>query len=302
MNQSVPTFLLYGEAQASVAREFVHIEEISARSAGRNWQIGVHRHQGLFQLLFVFSGTVQVRLDSTVQEHASPLAVIVPPGVVHAFKFTPQTEGYVLTLDDEGLGGFAGAGDGDDATQAFAALRSEAGAMPLGSARGALAARVRVLLEQIANEFAHPGLGSTRMFVWLVRALLLLLVREQLLRRPVDPANERHAALMKRFRHLVESHFQEHWRVERYAQELNLTESRLNRLCRREAGTTAFALIQARLLLEARRKLMFTAVPVSQLAFELGFSDPAYFTRFFKKVAGVGPAAFRAQGVRVNRV
>jgi AraC family transcriptional regulator, transcriptional activator of pobA len=293
MVQSVPTFSLYGDAHSDVAHEFVHIEEISARSAARNWQIDAHRHQGLFQLLFVFSGTARVLLDSEERDYASPLAVIIPPGVIHAFKFMPKTEGYVLTLDEAGLAGMAGAGD--DAPQMFAALQSQAEVTQFGREGGALVKQVRGLLEQIAAEFANPGLASARMFVWLVRALLLLMVREQLARRGGDASEERHAGLFKRFRQLVEAHYREHWPVQRYAQELNLTENRLNRLCRREAGSTAFNLIQARLLLEARRKLVFTAMPVSQLAYELGFSDPAYFNRFFKKVAGTAPGAFREQ-------
>ncbi len=296
MNLPVPTFSLYGEAHAAVGREFVHVEAISARSAARNWQIDAHLHQGLFQLLFVFSGAARVRLDSEEEEYAAPLAVIIPPGVVHAFKFMPHTDGYVLTLDDGGLAGVAGSGEGDDMAQAFSALRSDAVVTPLARDNGMLAQRVRGLLVQLADEFAQPGLGSPRMYVWLVRALLLLLVREQLARRAVDPTHERHAERMRRFRQLVDAHYHEHWPVERYAQALNLTESRLNRLCRREAGCTAFAVIQARLLLEARRRLIFTAAPVSQLAYELGFADPAYFTRFFKKVAGVTPVVFRASG------
>lgn len=292
---SIPTFALYGEAQADVAREFIHVEAISARSAARNWQIGAHRHQGLFQLLFIFSGAARVRLDGSEHEVEAPLAVIIPPGVIHAFKFMPQTEGYVLTLDDAGLGGIADDEDGGG-VPAFAVLRREAEVTPLSHPGSRQAERVRGLLDQIADEFAQPGRGHARMLVWLVRALLLLLVREQLAHRSRQAGDERHVRHLQRFRQLIEAHYREHWTVQRYAQELNLTESRLNRLCQRETGATAFALIQQRLLLEARRRLIFTAVPVSQLAYELGYGDPAYFTRVFKKTTGLAPAAFRAQG------
>jgi AraC family transcriptional activator of pobA len=294
MNQSVPTFSLYGEAHSPVGREFIHIEEISARSAARNWQIDTHRHEGLFQLLFVFSGTARVLLDSEECDYRAPLAVIIPPGVIHAFKFMPQTEGFVLTLDEAGLAGMPEAGD--DAPAGFSVLPGEAEVTPLGQEHAASAHRLRALLGQIADEFAHPGPASAQLLVWLVRALLLLLAREQFARHIADPAHERHAGVLKRFRQLVDAHFRQHWPVRRYAQELSLTENRLNRLCQRAAGRTAFALIQSRLLLEARRKLIYTAMPVSQLAYELGFSDPAYFTRFFRKLVGVTPAAFRMQG------
>lgn len=291
MSVLVPTFSLYGEAHTAVSREFIHIEEISARSAARNWQIDTHTHAGLLQLLFIFSGTARVLLDSQESDYASPLAVVIPPGVIHAFKFMPQTEGYVLTMDSAGL-----ASQSEDATQMFAVLRGEAEVIALGADDAQAARRIRGLLEQIEAEFRAPGPASVRLQVWLVRALLLLLVRERL---RVDTGSDANTSgQMEKFRQLVETHYAEHWPVEQYADTLNLTESRLNRLSRKHAGQTAFGLIQARLLLEARRKLIYTGTPVSQLAYELGFSDPAYFCRFFKKLTGQAPSSFRAASER----
>lgn len=291
MSVLVPTFSLYGEAHTAVSREFIHIEEISARSAARNWQIDTHTHAGLLQLLFIFSGTARVLLDSQESDYASPLAVVIPPGVIHAFKFMPQTEGYVLTMDSAGL-----ASQSEDATQMFAVLRGEAEVIALGADDAQAARRIRGLLEQIEAEFRAPGPASVRLQVWLVRALLLLLVRERL---RVDTGSDANTnGQMEKFRQLVETHYAEHWPVEQYADTLNLTESRLNRLSRKHAGQTAFGLIQARLLREARRKLIYTGTPVSQLAYELGFSDPAYFCRFFKKLTGQAPSSFRAASER----
>lgn len=292
MSVLVPTFSLYGEAHTTVSREFIHIEEISARSAARNWQIDTHTHEGLLQVLFVFSGTARVRLDNLEEDYEPPLAVVIPPGVIHAFKFMPQTEGCVLTLDSAGL-----ASQSEDATQMFAVLRGAAEVIHLSGDDGQGARRIRGLLDQIEAEFRTPGAASVRLQVWLVRALLLLLVRERL--RADDSANDGSGnRLMERFRQLVEAHYAEHWPVDSYAAALNITESRLNRLSRKLSGQTAFALTQERLLLEARRKLIYTATPVSQLAYELGFSDPAYFCRFFKKLTGQAPSAFRAASVR----
>jgi len=291
MNILVPTFALYGEEHTAVSREYIHIEEISARSAARNWQIDTHTHEGLLQLLFVFSGTARVLLDSDEKPYASPLAVVIPPGVIHAFKFMPQTEGFVLTLDASGL-----AGQSEDGTQMFSLLKGEADVIGLDWEGGDSAWRVRGLLEQIEAEFRAPGPASIRLQVWLVRALLLLLVRARL--HTENTVDERASGLMERFRELVEAHFAEHWPVERYAEALNLTESRLNRMSQKGFGQSAFALTQDRLLLEARRKLIYTSTPVSQLAYELGFSDPAYFCRFFKKQAGLAPSAFRASNTR----
>ena len=287
MNNLIPTFSLYGEEQTTVSREFIHIEEISARSAARNWQIDTHTHEGLLQILFVFSGTARVFLDSVDKNYESPLAVVIPPDVIHAFKFMPQTEGYVLTLDSSGL-----AGQSEDGTQMFSVLKGDADVISLEQDGQNIAGRIRGLLEQIEAEFRHPGPASIRLQVWLVRALLLMLVRARLVSETI--ADDRTTVLLESFRELVDEHFAEHWPVERYAEALNLTESRLNRLSQKSFGQTAFALTQERLLLEARRKLIYTSIPFSQLAYELGFSDPAYFCRFFKKQTTQAPSLFRA--------
>lgn len=291
MNILVPTFSLYGEEPAGVSREYIHIEEISARSAARNWQIDTHVHAGLLQLLFVFSGSARVRLENDEREYAAPLAVVIPPGVIHAFKFLPQTAGYVLTMDGEGL-----ASASPDGTQMFSVLRGTAQVLALRDTGDATPARICGLLEQIVAEFSHPGPASTPLYVWLVRALLLLLVREDL--RAASAAPDHAQDIAEHFRRLLDEHYAEHWPVTRYAELLKVTESRLNRLCSKRYGHTAFALIQDRLLLEARRRLIYTGVPVSQLAYELGFSDPPYFCRFFKKQTGLAPSAFRAGNTR----
>ena len=288
-----PTFALYGEAQTAIAPEFIHIEEISARSAARNWQIESHTHEGLLQFLFVFSGTARVRLDHEEHDFESPLVVVIPPRVIHAFKFMPQTEGYVLTLDADGL-----ASHSEEATRMFSVLRNEADVIALGPLNDATQ-RCRGLLEQIDAEFRSPGPASTRLFVWLIRALLLLLVRARM--RSEREADDHAGDLMQRFRELIEQHYTTHWSIEDYARSLNLTESRLNRLCLKTSGQTAFGLIQSRLLLEARRKLVYTGISVTQLAYELGFSDPAYFCRFFKKLTGLAPSRFRSASAQKAR-
>ena len=92
---------------------------------------------------------------------------------------------------------------------------------------------------------------------------------------------------------LVEAHHREHLAVGDYARLLGLTPERLNRLTRGETGQSALDILHARLAREACRRLTYTTAPIAKLALELGFDDPAYFCRFFKRRTGQSPREFR---------
>jgi AraC family transcriptional activator of pobA len=78
-----------------------------------------------------------------------------------------------------------------------------------------------------------------------------------------------------------------------YADRLAMTANHLNALCRRVVNQTASDLIHERVITEAQRRLVHSADTVSQVADALGFEDPSYFTRYFKKYVGQTPEAFR---------
>jgi AraC family transcriptional activator of pobA len=288
--KDIPTFSLYGETTPATDTEFVHIEDIQSRSAQHNWEIDAHTHRGLFQIVAVEAGGATVLLDGRRIEAAPPAVVAVPPAAVHAFRFQRGTRGYVLTVAEALLFDEAGAAVAGALESLFVEPRVVAFAAD--AMRPLLA-----LLHQIADEFRQESLGRAALVEWLVRAALLHVARAHLAAAQSDQGArgrgraERFAGLRK----LVEDHYREHWPLSRYAASLKITESQLNRLTRSVAGVSAAELIQQRLLLEARRRLIHVAAPVAQIAYELGYQDPAYFCRIFKKRVGLTPSAFRQQ-------
>ena len=98
---SISHYALYGELLRANDPEFVHIEDISARSLLYEWRIRQHVHRGMFQLVILRTGRVTVFLDELVTEAPAPCAVVVPSGVVHGFEFEPETAGEVVTVADE---------------------------------------------------------------------------------------------------------------------------------------------------------------------------------------------------------
>lgn len=285
--QEVPQFALYGEATGADNAEFVHIELIETRSRLHDWHISHHTHRGLFQVLFLLAGHVRASVDGAVWERDGPVAITIHPSVVHGFEFTHEAQGYVLTLDQQVV--FAAAGSEGDI---FSPLFVQPLAIDLPpQARE----RIEGLLGNLIAEASWPHYGHTLMLEWLARSVMLLLVRVHAEHRFAGQSGHGEFELFTRFRAEVERNFRQQWRVGQYADALRVSPARLNRLCLKLAGKSAFDIAQDRLMLEACRKLTYAPSPIASIAYELGFQDPAYFSRLFKKRVGVTPKQFRRQ-------
>lgn len=109
--------------------------------------------------------------------------------------------------------------------------------------------------------------------------------------RAGEPPRENATAL--RLRRLIERHFREHHQPADYARRLRITPGHLNHLSRRHLGRTAGVVIRERLVLEAKRQLVHTDATAAEVAYALGFKDPAYFARFFRRETGSSPSRYR---------
>jgi AraC family transcriptional regulator, transcriptional activator of pobA len=282
----IEVFALYGERAPVADQEFLHVEEIQTRSTRYDWKINLHTHQGLFQTVFIIGGGAVLDLDGQSHTVTAPCAVAVPAGTVHGFQFIPGTKGYVLTFAESFL-------YGKEESRECLLWKPMILSLLSSPANPAGPQRFASMLEHLNEEFRGVPAGRAAMMECLVRAVLMLLARERARVAQAAQPGGRELDVFHRFRALLERHFREHWSVQRYASALNLTESKLNRACRAVAAAPVNEVIQARVLLEAKRKLLYLPVPVGTVAYELGFEDPAYFWRFFRKHCGVTPAEFR---------
>jgi AraC family transcriptional activator of pobA len=286
---SIPTYALYGEPVREAELRFIHVETIAARGSLHDWYIQPHRHDDLQQLMLVLGGGGTFLVDEARLEFAAPALIAVPPTVVHGFAFQPGTQGYVLTIAE----GFF-----------LEVLREiaepDAAASLAGPQRLQLAPpevdehRLEAAFRAIEREFRWPAVGRIGAIAAHLKLVVIAFLRLARARRPEPRAAALDdLALLGRFRHLIEAHFADRWTVGDYARALGLGEGRLNALCRRAAGQSALQTIHARQLLEAKRGLVYTSMSVSEVGYALGFQDPAYFSRFFARRAGVPPSAFR---------
>ncbi|MCD2423608.1 AraC family transcriptional regulator [Niabella pedocola] len=101
--------------------------------------------------------------------------------------------------------------------------------------------------------------------------------------------------VLLKYQSLVDLHFKEQKSVTFYAGQLHITANYLNILCKRHFHVPATFLIQNRVILEAKRLMQVSEKSVKEIAYELGFSDLAYFSNFFKSKTGFAPRVFREQ-------
>lgn len=101
------------------------------------------------------------------------------------------------------------------------------------------------------------------------------------------------SSLLMRFRHLVELHLREHWKIADYARTLGISHDRLHDICVRTLKRTPLDLLHDRLTHEACLRLVRSGLTIEQVAAELGFRSTTHFSRFFHNNTGLSPARYR---------
>lgn len=286
----IPRYALYGEQGGLPHADFVHIEDIEARSGPAGWHIKPHRHAGMFQVLCISEGGAEVTVDTGEQSLDGPWALTLPSGCVHGFRFRPGTRGKVLTcadavLDSLGPNLLPAAAAGLARTPQRIDCRREA----------QLFAQLEQYLHLLQWELDNHRIGNVAMVQMLVLAVLVTLQRHDARSGNAgkgEMASSQHS-LVQAFRVLMDAQYRSAWSVEQYAAALHVSSSTLNRACRAVLDLPAKQLMQQRLLHEAQRRLVYTGEPLESIAWSLGYRDPAYFSRVFRRLTGDSPSAFR---------
>jgi len=260
---------------------------ITADLMGRN--PSAHRHDEFVQIHFVESGRFDLRLDSSHYAVQAPALFFTPPAVPHAFSFAPDVRGHVLTLRKSLASRIL---ERDPSLPDSVGLVPFCALLRAGEGRR-LAREIAIGFRLLLRELDEPVQGSATVSEGLVQAILALALRAPRQEEAARDGSRRDLVAYRQFLALVDQNFREHWPVSRLASTLGLTEWRLHEITQSCAGAPPKAILRQRLAQDARRQLAFTDAGVKQIADWLGFADPAYFCRFFKRLTGETPSAYR---------
>lgn len=290
-SQSIPVYSLQNFSKEQLNRQF-QVEEFDAN---RHFAVEYpHRHD-FFEILFLSNGSGKHIIDSNVYEVHPPCVFFLSPGQAHKIMLSEDIDGYIFTFTADFY------------------LYNHNNQNRLLEFPFFFTVKQNNPPLQITNE--HDKFFLTTMFATAIQELK----REkqhspEMLRSLLDVilqfCNTRYEVndtmlikgkghiLVKRFLQLLEENYQNNISVNEYALQLHITPNHLTQTIKELTGKTASKIIQEKQLIETKRLLLHTNLSVTEISTLLNFSDQSYFAKFFKKMTGESPNAFRTKSTK----
>ncbi|WP_210463043.1 helix-turn-helix domain-containing protein [Rufibacter roseolus] len=243
-----------------------------------------------YDIMFIEEGSGTFCLDNAAHDLQPGKIIFTSPGQVRQWQARSPVKGYTLFFEEDFTATFF---NDPLFLHRFQFFNNQTLSGALHTPPVEFKKLIQTV-EAIEREFRHLQNDSPHMLRALLYQMLVHLNRLYAQQHQTEADTEGNHAIYS-FRKLLEAHFWQKHQVQDYADLLHITPAHLNNLTQRYFGTSASALIKGRLLLEAKRQLLYTAKTVSEIAYDLHFSDTANFNRFFRSGCGVTPKAFRAQ-------
>jgi len=151
------------------------------------------------------------------------------------------------------------------------------------------------ILKQMQDEMLTPNQFAHRQYMKILLNMFLIIIQRFGIRNSchgLSINNPSHILFVK-FRGLLEKHYHKIHTVSQYASLLNVSNKTLTNCTKEVMHQTPLEIINERISLEAKRLLSYSDKNINEIAFDLGFEDPSYFVKFFKRQINMLPSNFR---------
>jgi AraC family transcriptional regulator, transcriptional activator of pobA len=279
---------LYGDNDFQQLPNFIHQESLETRSKMYDWEINEHIHTELFQLFILKEGSGKLISGKQKIELNSPCIITIPSNTLHGFAFDFNIQGEVITFSES----------------YFETILKNAPNILLNidSLRQVNFTENTASFEQLSNfisqiiaelneELPHKNLTIQALFQLFFTHIYRINILQNEVKGDSDNRTLQH---FQAFQKLIKQSIQETKSVNEYAKALNITPVHLNRICRTIVQKSALQIVNEYLIEEAKKYLLNTDYSISEVSHFLNFSDPAYFTRLFKKMTGLTPKQYKS--------
>lgn len=277
----IPDFFVYGEPSRALDIGFLHVETVMDRKTLHFGHVAPHKHPLMGQITYWFAGGGSYRIEDQTWNFSAPAISFVPSNIIHGFEVEDQSDAVVVSISDDTLKALTPQVDIGLDIPTFLTGRPEDLSWQ----------KLDTLLDLIGTEYGERGGQSEKVMLGLVGVVLSLMSR--LGGNATLPLASPMVTLALSLRSAVDRHYRSDWPVGRYVELLATTPHLLEKAAREVFGRTIKELLLDRRLLEAKRLLLFTIRSVEDVGREVGFEDPSYFSRFFRKRTGEAPASWR---------
>lgn len=213
--------------------------------------------------------------------------VLVNKNQVHAFDFKHKPKGKVILFTDN----FVESARVNIRTPIFSPTYLATSHLPVLNLNSRVRTSVEALLLEIEKEQENPQCEE-QLIQLLFTSLLIIFTRE----RPdvySHHISESRAQKFVQFMRLIENEFISTRDASVYADKMHMTYKSLNQICKLACNQTAKQLIDARTVLEVKRKLIVEQPQIQSLAYDLGFDEVTNFVKYFKKHTQLTPSQFK---------
>ena len=240
-----------------------------------------HKHD-FFMLLLVQKGSGMHSIDFVDYKVSDHQIHVLFPDQVHRWDLKKSTIAFQLMIDSSNFELFT-----DSLAFSFILFQSHP-VIQLGEgAFQGLLTEFKAIEQELRLKPIHWNIIHLR------TRLVSELISREVEQHVKDIAIFRTKPQLYAYHSLVNEHFKQEKTVAFYANQLHITANYLNILCRKYFKVSALYIIQKRISLEAKRLLNVPERSIKEIAYDLGFNDPAYFSNFFKEQTGLSPKSFR---------
>lgn len=247
-----------------------------------------------YHILWIQMGTAEYLVDFEPVEVKANSLLFVNKDRVMAFDQNSEHDGRILLFTDN----FFARSDGDIRYLHSTILFNELLGIPVVNIEATTS--LQTIFREIEGELAaesdpfQPGIVHS-----LLRGLLLMTEREIRKQGFTEIGKGADFEYTVLFRDFLERNFKALKSVSGYTALVNISEKRLTAATTKTLGKSPKTIIDERVMLEAKRLLLHTNQSIKEIGFDLGFEDPTYFIKFFRKHAGRTPIDFREVYVNV---
>jgi AraC-like DNA-binding protein len=246
-----------------------------------------HKHD-FFLLLYITKGSGNHQVDFEDFEIVEGRFFFVKPGQMHCWNLSEDIEGFVFFHSKDFYDNYFSSHTINNfhffknyQTKPFLDMKKEVSNF------------MEILLAQLMEEYTKNELMRISKVHSIIHLIYIEIAR--LYQGELKPVTSVYLDKLNKFEALIEEHYLTHKFPRDYASMLSISEKHLNRIVKFSLNKTSTELIANRIIIEAKRMLLHSLLPINQISEELGFNEKSYFNRFFKKRVVITPKQFRDQ-------